>query len=60
MVCFIPQASLSVTVLFSSYIAQQRFRPFVAAASLSSGLQVRVRAAEVVAHGSRVGPVRVR
>ncbi len=35
-----PQASLSVTVLFASYIAQQRFRPFVAAESLSSGLQV--------------------
>jgi hypothetical protein len=35
-----PQASLSVTVLFASYIAQQRFRPFVAVESLSSGLQV--------------------
>jgi hypothetical protein len=34
------QASLSVAVLFAAYIAQQRLRPFVAAASLSSSLQV--------------------
>jgi hypothetical protein len=34
------QASLSVAVLFASFIAQQRLRPFVSAATLSSGLQV--------------------
>ena len=34
------QASLSTAVLFAAYIAQQRFRPYVAAATLSSALQV--------------------
>jgi hypothetical protein len=39
---FVAQAGLSVTVLFASYLAQQHFRPFVSAASLSSGLQASV------------------
>jgi hypothetical protein len=38
--CLTAQASLSIAVLFASYIAQQRFRPFVAAVTLSTGLQV--------------------
>ena len=50
-----PQASLSVTVLFASYIAQQRLRPFVAAESLSSGLQVSGPCVGVCARHARVG-----
>jgi hypothetical protein len=43
-VCSIEQqASLSTAILFAAYIAQQRYCPYVTAATLSSGLQVGVR-----------------